>query len=209
MPDPTIDRSSGERGFTLIELLVVIVLIGILALWGIPTLLNTLNRARLVGASKEIATMIQVGRLEAIKKGGLNGDIQNRVVALRYNIGNRSFDLLLDDTADGFFNPGTAILGRYTLPTGVYLQAPGEPNPEGSNAIDGWDAAGPDQWDGPIFVSDGSVRRAGAYRIADTRGNFLEVRVDFPATGKIVIQKWFPAQTDWFENGEGENYWQW
>jgi len=208
MSDSQIDRSRGEQGFSLIELLVVIVLLGLLAVWGIPTLLSTLNRTRLVGASKEIATLMQVGRLEAIKKGGVNGDLQGRVVALRYNAGQRSFDLLLDDTADGIFNPSTPILGTYHLPTGVYLRAPSEAE-EGTGSIDGWDDPGADSWPGPIFVSDGSVRRAGAYRIYDSRANYLEVRVDFPATGKVVIQKWFPLLTDWFENGEGENYWQW
>ena len=63
--------------------------------------------------------MMQVGRLEAIKKSGLNRDLQNRVVALRYNAGARSFDLLMDDTADGTFNPTTTILDNdeTALPT--------------------------------------------------------------------------------------------
>lgn len=210
MSTPAAPRRDRERGFSLVELLVVIVVIGILALWGIPSLLATLNRTRLVGASKEIATMIQVGRLEAIKKGAFNGDLQNRVTAMRYLPGDRAFEVVLDDTPNGTFDPSRVLVGRYELPTGVTLQAPGE-NPEGTNAIDGWDEppGGPDEYRGPIFVSDGSVRVAGAYRLADRRGNFIEVRVDFPATGKVVIQKYFPADSAWYENGEAGKTWEW
>ena len=200
-----------ERGFSLVELLVVIVVIAILALWGIPSLLATLSRTRLVGASKEVATMMQVGRLEAIKKGNINGDLQGRVTALRYIAGERAFEVVLDETTDATFNPARVVLGRYILPTGISLQAPGEASPEGANAIDGWDVppGGPDEFPGPIFVSDGSVRVPGAFRLADTRGNFLEVRVDFPATGKVVIQKYFPADNEWYENGEAGKTWEW
>lgn len=200
-----------QRGFSLVELLVVIVVIAILALWGIPSLLATLSRTRLVGASKEVATMMQVGRLEAIKKGNLNGDLQGRVTALRYVAGERAFEVVLDDTTDATFNPTRVVLGRYLLPTGISLQAPGEGSPEGANAIEGWDVppGGPDEFPGPIFVSDGSVRVPGAFRLADTRGNFLEVRIDFPATGKVVIQKYFPADNEWYENGEAGKTWEW
>jgi prepilin-type N-terminal cleavage/methylation domain-containing protein len=200
-----------EIGFSLVELLVVIALIGLLALWGVPALLNTLNRARLVGASKELATMFQVARLEAIKKGGLNGNLRNQVSVVFYDEGNRTVEVLLDESSDGTFNPVTRRGGLYNLPNGVNLQAPGEAV-EGPKSTVGWDDAGDaDDFKGPTFMSDGSVLRAGAFRLADTRGNFLEVRVEFPATGKVVLQKWFGGNvdTDWFENGEAGNKWRW
>jgi prepilin-type N-terminal cleavage/methylation domain-containing protein len=201
-----------QAGFSLIELVVVLAVIGLLALWGIPAFLNTLNRTRLVNSAREIATLMQVGRLEAIKKGGLNGDLKNRVAAVRYD-GAGTFQLVVDETPDSptpLWNP-IPKGGAYHLPTGVFLQAPTEAI-EGAKAIDAWDTDPTDSYPGPIFLSDGSAEIAGAFRIADTRGNYLEVRIAFPATGKVVIQKWFGGgdpDTNWYENGEGGNHWQW
>lgn len=206
------ERSTGTRpriqaGFTLIELVVVLAVIGLLALWGVPAFLNTLNRTRLVNSAKEISTLMQVARLEAIKRGGLNGDPRNRVAAVRYD-GNGTFQLVVDETAGAI--PTWDPLpkgGSYHLPTGVTLKSP----TGGGGAIDNWNTLSPstDRYPGPIFLSDGSALYAGAFRLGDRRGNYLEVRVEFPATGRVVIQKWFPSLTDWFENDEAGHKWQW
>lgn len=200
-----------EAGFSLVELLIVLVMIGLMAVWGIPALLNTLNRTRLVNSSRELATLIQVARLEAIKKGGINGDLRNRVSVVRWDKDHRALQVLLDESPNGSWDPATPIGTPYTLPNGVNMQAPNE-TIDGAKSVVGWDDAGDaDDYPGPTFLSDGSVLRAGAFRIADTRGNFLEVRIDFPATGKVVIQKWFGGDpdTDWFENGEANHKWTW
>ena len=209
---------AGEEGFSLIELIVVVALIGILALWGVPTFLATLQRTRLVGAAKEVAVLIQVARLEAIKKAGVNGDPNNWVTAVQYLpavAGSRgTFRILIDESPDSptpIWNPVTRASGIYTLPTGITLRAPTQAE-DGTDAIFGWDdtAGAPDQFAGPIFRGDGSVTRAGAFRLANARDQHLEVQVEFPATGKISIQKFFgPAATDWFENHEGNRTWEW
>jgi prepilin-type N-terminal cleavage/methylation domain-containing protein len=212
----TLAARRSAAGFTLVEMIIVMGILGILAVWGIPALLQTLNRARLVGAAKEIATMFQVARLEAIKKGGANGDLQNRVTAVRYQLDGtiESLQVVFEDAVnpldDPPWDPQIPIGGAYTLPTGVTLKAPGE-SPQGAAAILGWDTpADDDAFDGPVFRSDGSALRAGAYRLADERGNFLEVRIEFPATGKVSIQKWFGGgANDWWENHEAAHIWQW
>jgi prepilin-type N-terminal cleavage/methylation domain-containing protein len=201
----------GEAGFSLIELLVVIALLAMLAVWGVPAFLSTLNKTRVVAASREIATLMQVGRLEAIKRSGRNGNLGNEVAALTYDEATRTFRLLVDDNPNGAWLPELQIGGIYTLPKGVTVEAPGGLD---EDAVDGWDEVPvvADQWEGPIFRSDGSARAAGAYRLFDSRGNYLEVRIEFPATGKISIQKWFGGgdpNTNWFENGENNRKWQW
>lgn len=208
----------GEAGFSLIELLVVIALIAMMAVWGVPAFLNTLNKTRVVAASREIATLMQVGRLEAIKRSGRNGNLRTEVAALTYDAASRSFRLQVDEQPEapnvGLFDPETNIGGAYFLPKGVTLQAPTEATENGANSISGWDEVADvaDRWNGPVFLSDGSARSAGAFRLFDSRGNYLEVRIEFPATGKIAIQKWFGGgdpNANWFENGEANRKWQW
>ncbi|HEY7574616.1 MAG TPA: prepilin-type N-terminal cleavage/methylation domain-containing protein [Thermoanaerobaculia bacterium] len=205
----------GEAGFSLIELLIVIALIALMAVWGVPAFLNTLNRVRVTAAAREIATLMQVARLEAIKRSGQNGNLGNEVTAVTYDEATRTFRVDVDDQLEtapdpGAWDPDSTIGGIYVLPKNVTVEAPGG---VAEDAVDGWDevAVVEDQWEGPIFHSDGSARAAGAFRLFDSRGNYLEVRIDFPATGKIAIQKWFggDTDTDWFENGEANHKWQW
>lgn len=201
-------KGSAQSGFTLIELLVVIALIAILTLIGLPWLLGTLNRAKLVGAAKETATLFQVARLEAIK--------QNRNTFVQYDSATDSIFAFVDLDGDGAFTDGTDryIVQNFRLPKGVAFQGPTDVGPGLANAIDGWDVAAScaDELPGPIFRVDGSANCAGAFRFGDQMGNFLETRVEFPATGKVVIQKWFGGgdpNANWYENGEANQRWTW
>ncbi len=204
-----------QAGFSLIELLVVIALIASMAIWIIPSFLGTLHRTRLVGAARELAVQMQVARLEAVKRGSVNGNPGNEVVALLYDQagGSRMLRVMVDDNPDGLWLPETQVGGVYTLPKGVFMQAPGETTPEGTESIRGWDDASlpaDEQFKGPVFRSDGSAVRAGAFRLHDGRGNYLEVQIEFPATGKPSMQKWFGGSpADWWENGEANHKWQW
>jgi hypothetical protein len=155
---------------------------------------------------------MQVGRLEAIKRSGQNGNQGNEVAALTWDETQQLFRLEVDDDPDGVWDPNVELGGAYKLPKGVTLRAPTEVD-NGNGSVSGWDEVpDPDKWEGPIFLSDGSVRSAGAYRLFDSRGNYLEVRIEFPATGKVSIQKWFGGgdpDANWFENGEANRKWQW
>lgn len=208
--------TAGEAGFSLVELLVVMVVMGIMALWGIPALLGTLQRTRLVNSAKEVAVLMQVARLEAIKKAGVNGDLQNRVTFVNYipatTAAPGGFEVLIDenpDPADGW-NPSRRIGGTYYLPRSITLQFPTEAA-EGNRAIRGWDDPGPNQANGPVFRSDGSTVLGGAFTLRNARDQYLEVRVEFPATGKLSIQKWdgTDLNTGWYENHEAGQTWQW
>lgn len=207
MIDPGRSRPAA-KGFTLVELLVVIALIAILALIGIPWMFGTLNRAKLVGAARETATMMQLARMEAIKFS-----VPTQVL---YDTTTHTFMAFADLDRDEAFDASIdrVVIPRYQLPKGVELWGPTDGDAEGTNAIAGWDDAAvcPDALAGPIFQPDGSVNCRGAFRLRDRNDNFLEVRIDFPATARISLRKWFgggDADANWFENGEQSNRWQW
>lgn len=201
----SIIRRPAASGFSLVELLVVLALIGILALIGMPWMLGTLHRAKLVATAREASTLMQGARLEAIKRSA--------PTMVRYDVNADAFSVVADLTQprDGVFE--TVLVPNSPLQRKVLLWAPTEGAPEGTNSIVDWDEAADcvDAQPGPIFDSDGSANCGGAFRFTDQRGNFLETRVLFPATGKIVIRKWFGGNvdTDWYENGQAGKKWTW
>ena len=199
-------RSRTEAGFTLVELLVVIVLIAIMALWGYPSLLGTLNKLRLTNTAREAAVFMQIARMEAAKRSMTTLVIYNNSSL----IGTPALLAFGDTNNNGTYEAGTdkVLAGPYPLAKGVDLWGPAETSREGASAISGWT-------DGPVFNSNGSVQSVGAFRFRDQHGNFLETRVEFAGTGKVVLRKWIGTgssddlEDDWKENGEDGNTWQW
>lgn len=205
-------RSAAEAGFSLIELLVILLLIGLLAVWGYPSFLGTINRLRLTATAREAAVFMQVARMEAAKRS-----VSTQVIyqnAATSPLGRPSLLAFADLDADGVYTAaGDRILaGPYVLQKGIDLWGPLDGAAEGGNAIELWDeTATPNN--GPIFSSDGSAQGIGAFRFRDRNGNFLETRIEYAGTGKVVLQKWFGPDdnpdTAWFENGESGNDWSW
>ncbi len=56
-------------GFTLLESLVVVAIIGALAAYGIPSFMQSLNRASVTSQTSAFASAIRVARSEAIRRG--------------------------------------------------------------------------------------------------------------------------------------------
>jgi prepilin-type N-terminal cleavage/methylation domain-containing protein len=217
-------------GFTLIEMVVVAAVLLILMMIGLPVLTRALHRYQLEGAAREISVLLRGARFEAVKTGGAgSGSGATRTWASRTVVrfdpaageavafvdlhdaaGQRASDLRFNPVAGAAAGTTDHVVGRVRLPTRVRLWGPGDPEPGGAGAFAGLTV---DPADGATrlvaFTSDGAVEEAGALRLGDGRGNFLEVRVGPRATARVDILKWDDAEGAWLAAREGGKPWTW
>lgn len=189
-----------QSGFTLLEMLVVVAVIGILVLITAPAFLNMINRFKLTGTTREVAALMQAARMEAIK--------MNAPAQVNYDATVNTFIAFVDlDRDETLSAPDRVLASKVPLPVKVDFWGPGDGAANGVNAIDGWDDA--PVHEGPIFRPDGSVDRVGAFRFKDSNDNYLEVRVETPATGRIVLKKQDRDDDIFYLNGEAGHRWVW
>jgi len=202
-------RSS--NGFSLAEVAVSMSLLVTASMVGAPPLANFLHRSKVEGTAYEMSTLLRASRAIAITRG------TPTVVHLDPDTGElvAFADLHGEDTTqtpDGVFNPIAGRpermtdyeIGRVRLPTGVFFAAPG--GTSGLDAIEGFNNPSPLPDHNAIFIEDGSLRCPGAFRIADTRGNYLEVATPLNGT-RIEVRKW--SGEWWLERGDDGHGWGW
>ena len=183
----------------------MLVVLGVLALvmvLGIPALQNFIIRSRSEGFAREASTLMQRTRLEAIK--------MNRAGVVHLDPANRRLVAFIDANRDHEFNPdpdepprtSDYVLGRLPLPSNVDFV-----DPDGflaEDSVDGFTTVKTDLGDvqAAYFRSDGSVEDLGAFRIGDVRENFLEIRVDPSASGRIEILKYREDDDKFHSSGD-------
>ncbi len=193
-------RATGREGFTLVELMVVLGVVSVLAAFSAPAIEEFIARSRIEGFCRTTASLVRRTRLEGIKRG--------RPTVLRIDTVTGVGTAFVDDNGNSVFDDGERLIGEATLPGGLSFAAP-NPLP----AVDGFPVAGDEGW--VSFNSDGSVAVSGAFRIADPRGNFLEIRIAPTSTAKVKVRKWDDTRavnvdsTHWYSSGEGGRNWQW
>lgn len=196
---------SPRAGFTMVELLIVLAIAVLVLALGVPSFLDLLARQRLEGQARELATLAHRARHEALTRG------VPAVIELDGS-GFRAFadihGATLAAPPDGLFNPlsgaplqGTDFeIGHRPLHARLDLTGPSS-----LAGVDGFTLVGGERK--AIFDPDGSVRATGAVRIADERGNYLELRVEPRATARVSLYKWDGSA--WRANGEEGKSWTW
>ena len=195
-------RPDAANGFTLIEVLIVMAIAAVLLAYGIPALNNMLYRNQTLSTVEQSMSLIRAARLQAIKRGaelGIEQDLSSSQL------------LVFRETSqppDGFTAGVDERLGSVPLPASVAFWGPADPSPNGADIADGFNQHGNNSgW--VIFRANGSVDEAGAFRFGDQKGNFLEIRIDPPATARAELRKWDPSSSTWLSRREGGEPWKW
>lgn len=209
-------RRARFRGFTLVESLVVVAVLGVVLLIGIPGLQGIYKRWRLVGEARQVAQLMRLARLQAIRHA--------QPVCITQSFTDSTVQMFLDPQGvDALGEAGDCVFQGVATPTapadsvftaphrlasGVDFRGPGDVPPSRTEAVSGFATnAG-----GEALVSvrgDGSFKALGALRVGDGR-YFLEARVENNRSGRVVIQKYRgPNPADWYEQDEQGNQWTW
>lgn len=187
-------RRAREQGFNLIELIVLMAIIGIISLLGFPALQNMIYRSKVEGSIRTAASQVRAARLDAVKR--------YKMVFVEADYTNHRFATWLDDGDESFDNTKDTLLSAFALPEAVEFWGPADAAPEGPDAVNGLAVGEP-----YTFKKDGAAEVAGGVRLGDAKGNFFEIRVDPPATGRVSLRKF--DGTGWYVQGENGKNWVW
>lgn len=181
----------------MIEMLVVLAILGFALVIGIPAMLNMIRRAQVEGALRQAGNEFRAARLEAVKKSSdiyVEADFaSDKLVTWRET----------SAPTDGFTPLTDEKLREMPLPKGIWFWGPADPTAEGADATD------PDSTPVFIFLSSGAAKQIGGVRLADGRGNFLEVHVEPKATARVALRKWNATTSLWWQQDENNERWTW
>jgi prepilin-type N-terminal cleavage/methylation domain-containing protein len=220
MMNPGLRR--GQSGFTLIEMLVVLALMAALMFFSIPAILPIIHQSKLTGIANEVKSLMFLARLNAIK---YSTQAVVRIIPADATHPIAQVQAFSDRDGDGMLSANETVLASFYLPKGITFTAPGDVTDAASVAQFSLDPGGSALPRIAIFQSNGSLRDpdaggnscagscafvgtcAGAFRLADQNGNYLEVLITSAAT---PIPKLLKCQNNnWRAKGDNKETWQW
>lgn len=180
----------GSEGFTLIEIAIVLAVISMIALIGLPALLNTIARSNLTTSVRETAALMRAARFDAVKHS-----VTTRVTS---DPSTHQVVAFTDFNDDCVVNGTDTIIGTFPVPSGVQMKDSGGVSFSGFENKGGNGCA--------KFLADGSADVDGSFYFQGQGGDIFEARVEPYATGRVTVRKQF--SDGWFRNGEdGHNWW--
>ena len=206
-------RSPSRRGFTLVELLVVMALIAIISTLSAPNFLRLVHRSKLTGFARQSESLMRLARQYSIR--------HNTPAVVRIDTASEEIIAFVDidgvnagDPSDRIFNPVAGRptrstdfeVARYRLPNSVDFDGP-TADPYGHGAVSDFTPVATENV--AVFRPNGSVVHAGAFRLADKFGNYLELRVDPPISGRIQVRKFSDVDLKWHLRNETGKPWKW
>jgi prepilin-type N-terminal cleavage/methylation domain-containing protein len=196
-----VHKGSKASGFTFIELLIVLLVGAILLTIGAPLLNHMIERAQLEGFARQVAILVQQARFNAIKKS-------NTQSVVRVDVAKKQVLSFADVDNDGVYDTtkGDYQLGLESLPNGVAFAAPAsDPGVTTGLSVDPSGTASSPKV--AILSPDGSIQVPGAFRVADSQGNYMEVSIAPQGTARVQVLKW--DGTAWREQGYNGQPWVW
>jgi prepilin-type N-terminal cleavage/methylation domain-containing protein len=192
-------------GFTLVELLLTLGLAAILMLLSFPALQNMIYRGKIEGVGRETEALMRLARYESIKRGVPARVLFDYPTASAPATIYAFADVTGSKTLDGT-NP---LLASYVLPNGVNFWQAQDPDANGPNSM--MNMEDPSSTGGStVFMPDGHATRSSqAVHFGDAKGNFLQILVSSPATGKVDMLKWDATKSAYVKQGSGGKPWQW
>ena len=148
-------RGRAQSGFTIIELMVVMVIVGVVAVVGLPNLLRAKVRAEMLGQVKMMRQALAVSRINAIKSGQpvamsmQVGGVSQVLVSWVDGNGNEQLDTgerivgqwpfrsqytVWEDPSNRLYKLASSNTGVLYLPTGSAIVAEGTTSPSGQGA---------------------------------------------------------------------------
>ena len=181
----------GRRGYSLAELMITMGIIAVLITIGYPSLMTALPNMRLKSAARELYSVLQNARMNAVKT--------NSTWAVVFDTANGAYYLCSDSGADGVWSTWSDNSIEKAVPLSGYGSGVGYGGGAASGAVPGGGIPG----DGVSFnnnlvtFSSRGLSSGSGYVYLDNQDNIRSYAVGCLTSGAIRMLTWDSATSTW------------